>query len=161
MAVKSTTVEKEVKTVVAKAEEVKKDVVKEEAKKETTEKKAPAKKETAKKETVKKETTEKKAPAKKTAAKKEEVKKETAEKKAPAKKAPAKKAVEKTSLSIHVQFADRDYTEGYIRESCVNAYLNETGKKSSSIKKIEIYVKPADYAAYYVVNDDYAGRIDL
>lgn len=151
MAVKSTTVEKEVKAVEVKAEEVKKDVVKEEAKKETTEKKAPAKKTT-----VKKETAEKKAPAKKTTAKKE-----TEEKKAPAKKAPAKKAVEKTSLSIHVQFADRDYTEGYIRENCVNAYLNETGKKSSSIKKIEIYVKPADYAAYYVVNDDYAGRIDL
>ena len=34
------------------------------------------------------------------------------------------------------------------------AWMDETGKKESDIKDIQIYVKPEEHAAYYVVNQE-------
>lgn len=33
--------------------------------------------------------------------------------------------------------------------------------KRTAIEQIKVYVKPEDYAAYYVVNEKYAGKVDF
>ena len=117
-----------------KAAEVKAETVKAEAKK------APAKKAEPKKEAVKAET----------------VKKETVKKAAPAKKATTKKAVEPT---VVVQFGGQEVAMATVIENAKKAFEAE-GNKVSSIKEIHIYVKPEEYAAYYVING-VSGRINL
>ena len=86
----------------------------------------------------------------------EEPKKET--KKAPAKRAAAKDI----KTSVVVQFAGKEVTEKELIAAIKKAYTKK-GNKVGDIKTIEIYVKPEENAAYYVVNgvgaDDY--KIEL
>ena len=86
----------------------------------------------------------------------EEPKKET--KKAPAKRAAAKDI----KTSVGVQFAGKEVTEKELIAAVKKAYTKK-GNKVGDIKTIEIYVKPEENAAYYVVNgvgaDDY--KIEL
>ncbi len=114
---------------------------------------APVKAAEVKVETVK---TEVKAEAKKAEPKKETVKKETV-KKAPAKKAATtKKDVEPT---VVVQFAGQEVAMATVIENVKKAFEAE-GNKVSTIKEMQIYVKPEEYAAYYVING-VSGRINL
>ena len=98
-----------------------------------------------------------KAEAKAEAKKAEEPKKETA-KKAPAKRTAAKDI----KTSVVVQFAGKEVTEKDLIAAVKKAYTKK-GNKVGDIKTIEIYVKPEESAAYYVVNgigaDDY--KIEL
>ena len=86
----------------------------------------------------------------------EEPKKET--KKAPAKRTTAKDI----KTSVVVQFAGKEVTEKELIAAVKKAYTKK-GNKVGDIKTIEIYVKPEENAAYYVVNgvgaDDY--KIEL
>ncbi len=115
--------------------------------------------ETKAKETVKK--TEAKA---KTAAK-------AAETKATAAKATAKTAAKKTvakaaaktvavKAQTIVQFQNKEVDLVLVEERVKAAFVAE-GNKASSIKTINIYVKPEEYSAYYVINGKFSGRVDL
>ena len=90
-----------------------------------------------------------KAETKTEAPKAEEPKKETA----------AAKAIK---TSVVVQFAGKEVTEKELIAAVKKAYTKK-GNKVGDIKTIEIYVKPEENAAYYVVNgvgaDDY--KIEL
>lgn len=115
-----------------------------------TKKAAAVKTAVEKKETVKKEA----------AAKKETVKKETAAKKAPARRTAAKKA-EDVKATVTIQFAGKEVVAKNILEEAKKAFA--AANKGVEIKTIDIYVKPEENAAYYVVNgvgsDDY--KIEL
>ena len=102
----------------------------------------------------KKETAVKKASAKKTA-----VKKETTT----VKKTAAKKTVEKAEIteSVFVQFAGAEYNLDEVKANVKKAWMAETGKSESDIKDIQIYVKPEEHAAYYVVNGEESGKVIL
>lgn len=136
------------------ATEVKKEEVKKEAPKAEVKKEAP-KKEAPKKAEVKK------APAKKEAPKKEEVKKAPAKKEAPkkaaAKKAPAKKAEVKETFAV--QFAGKDYASDVIVKLVKDAY--KATKNKAAIKTLNVYVNTDDSRAYYVINDEFHGSVEL
>ena len=92
---------------------------------------------------------EAKAEAPKAEAKKaEEPKKETA-KKTPAKRTTAKDI----KTSVVVQFAGKEVAEKDLIAAVKKAYTKK-GNKVGDIKTIEIYVKPEESAAYYVVNGE-------
>ena len=115
---------------------------------------APAKKEAAKKEApAKKEAAKKAAPAKKEAVKKAApAKKEAAKKAAPAKKeAPAKKAAAKKE-AIYVQFAGKSYSNDELLKIAKDVWVYDMGQKAADMKSVEIYVKPEESMAYFVVN---------
>lgn len=121
-----------------------------------TEVKAPVKAEV--KTEIKTETTVPKAEEVK-AEVKAEVKEEA--KKAPAKKAtPAKAAKTEIKTALYVQFAGNEATEADIIDKVKAAYVAE-GHKESAIKEINLYVKPEEYAVYYVINDKAIGKVDL
>ena len=126
------------------ATEVKKEEVKKEAPKAEVKKEAP-KKEAPKKAEVKKAEA-KKAPAKKEAPKKAEVKKEEV------KKAPAKK-------EAAVQFAGKDYASDVIVKLVKDAY--KATKNKAAIKTLNVYVNTDDSRAYYVINDEFHGSVEL
>ena len=121
-----------------------KTVAKEVEKKETV-KAAPAKAEPVK------EDVKKAAPAKAEA-------KKPAAKKAPAKKAAAKPAAE--NASVTVQFGGREVSMDTVVENVKKAFEAE-GNKVSAIKELQVYVKPEEYAAYYVINQKFTGKVNL
>ena len=88
------------------------------------------------------------APAKKEAAKKEA----PAKKAAPAKKeAPAKKATAKKE-AIYVQFAGKSYSNEELLKIAKDVWVYDMGQKAADMKSVEIYVKPEESMAYFVVN---------
>lgn len=119
-----------------------------------------------------------KAEETKTAAKVEAVKKEAAaeEKKVAAKaeetKAAAKKTVKKAAKKVaekkeevlvpevFIQFNNREDVVADVVERAKAAYVAD-GHKASAIKSFQVYLKPEDGKAYYVVNQKYAGQVNL
>lgn len=143
------------KTATAKAKETA------EAAKKTAEKTAEVAKKTA--ETTK-ETAE---AAKKNAEKTAEAAKKTAEKTAEAAKKTAKKTVAKVAAKTAVvkaativQYQNNEVDTTKVEEKVKAQFVSE-GHKAASIKKLNIYIKPEEYSAYYVINDKFSGRVDL
>lgn len=125
------------------AKEASKDTVKEAAVKS-----APAKESV--KETVK--DTAKKATEKVEAATKTVVKKAAAKKAAPKK--------EELKPEVFIQFQGQEAVVADVIEKAKKQFEAE-GHRASSIKSIQVYLKPEEYAAYYVINQKHAGRVDL
>ena len=126
------------------AKEASKDTVKEAA----AVKSAPAKESV--KETVK--DTAKKATEKVEAATKTVVKKAAAKKAAPKK--------EELKPEVFIQFQGQEAVVADVIEKAKKQFEAE-GHRASSIKSIQVYLKPEEYAAYYVINQKHAGRVDL
>ncbi|MCI8745155.1 MAG: hypothetical protein HFI23_07195 [Lachnospiraceae bacterium] len=131
------------KTAPAKAAETAAALVKDAAEKAEPAKTAPVK------EAVK----EDKAPAKKAAAPKKAAAKTTTTK-------TAKTVKEAASQNVYIQFAGKEVkTEELVEQ--VKALWTAQGHRVSSIKSLEVYVKPEDAAAYYVINGKENGKIEL
>lgn len=119
----------------------------------------PAVKDTEAKKTVTEEVkaeTAKKAPAKKAAAKKPAAKKTTTKKTA----TKTTTSTKKVSTELYVQFAGYEVSEEDLVNRVKEAWVNE-GNKISTLKNINLYVKPEERKAYYVVNGSAAGALDI
>ena len=111
------------------------------------------------KEVVKETAVAEEAPAKaeeKPAAKAAKTTRTTAEKKAPAKA--AKKEAEQEMI---LQFGGREIKEKDLYERIQQIWIEGYGKKAEELKSLKVYVKPEEFTAYYVINDDVTGSIDL
>lgn len=113
--------------------------------------------EAAKKETIKK-TPAKKTPAEKVPAKKETDEKESAQKEAE-EKVSAKKAELKTEL--HVQFANQSLTQDDLVKIAKDVWEYDLNQKVSDMKTLELYVKPEERRAYYVINKEFTGSFGI
>ena len=100
-----------------------------------------------------KKATAKKATATKAVAEKAVEVKET--KKAPAKKAAAKKA------EVTVEFAGKAYSTEQLVQIAKDVWKYDLGRKATEFKTVEIYVKPEENQAYYVVNGEVTGSFAL
>lgn len=95
----------------------------------------------------------KRTPAKKSAAVKAKTTTSSTEKTAKTTKiAAAPKEV------IKLQFGSDEYDIAEIKKAVEADYK---GKFKGKVKTIDIYVKPDDKAAYYVINSDFSDKIDL
>ena len=96
---------------------------------------------------------------------KKAVKKTVASAKTTAKKATtaAKKATAAVKSAVYVQYAGREVDVTELTSAAQKDYMKKTGKKASEVKKVEIYIKPEENAAYYVVNGEgaYDYKIEL
>ena len=113
---------------------------------------APEVKEIVKTPEVKAEEPKKEAAPKKTVAPKKAAapKKEAPAKKAPAKKAPVKKEIK---TAVYVQYAGKEAEVEKLVAAAKKAYV-AAGHKETDIKTVEIYVKPEENTAYYVINGE-------
>ena len=82
-----------------------------------------------------------------------------AEKKAPVKKAASKKAELKTEMFL--QFAGKEYTDKEIFDKIKYVWSKVLKNKVGDMKDVKIYLKPEESAAYYVINGDTTGKVDL
>ena len=108
-------------------------------------------------------TPEVKAAPAKAEEKKVEVKKAAPAKKATAAKKPAakKEATAEVKTNIVLQYGDKNVTYDTIVTNAKNNFQYEMGGNVDAMKKLSVYVKPEENAAYYVVDDKVQGRIDL
>ena len=99
----------------------------------------------------------KKAPAKKAAVKTETVKKETA------KKAPAKTAVKKVEqkCEMHIQYAGKSYSQEDLVKIAKDVWKYDLKRKVGELNTVELYVKPEENKAYYVMNGEFTGSFDI
>ena len=84
-----------------------------------------------------------------------------------AKKTAQKKTTRKTttnkeasSTEVFVEFYGQQSSVESVEERVKAAFVAE-GHKAGTIKSLKIYLKPEEQAAYYVINDKFAGRVDL
>ena len=139
------------------SEAAKKETAKKETIKKTPAKKTPAEKVPAKKETDEKESAQKEAEEKESA-QKETDEKESAQKEAE-EKVPAKKAELKTEL--HVQFANQSLTQDDLVKIAKDVWEYDLNQKVSDMKTLELYVKPEERRAYYVINKEFTGSFGI
>lgn len=144
---KTTTAAKEVKPVATEAK-----AVAETKTAATTTAVEATKKEAATKEATK-EAPKKEAPKKEAATKKAATKKEApAKKEAATKKTTTKKTEIKTNVLL--QFAYKEVSFDDIVANVKEAWTSQFMGKLSDIKTLDIYVKPEEHKAYFVVNGD-------
>ncbi len=79
--------------------------------------------------------------------------KKTAEKAAP-KKPAAKKEIEAT---VSVQFSGKSYTTEELVTIAKDVWKYDLKQKASDFKSVELYVKPEENQAYYVINGEHTG----
>lgn len=87
--------------------------------------------------------------------------KKTAEKKPAAKKAPAKKAASKAEVkkeNVVLQFAGKEIE---IDSVIASAKADFKANNKGCVRSINVYVKPEEDAAYYVVNGKTTGKVNL
>lgn len=61
---------------------------------------------------------------------------------------------------IFVQYGGNDGSVNVIVENIKNEFIAQ-GHRASSIKDLKVYLKPEDGAAYYVINQKFAGKVSL
>lgn len=71
-----------------------------------------------------------------------------------------KKAAVQKVEEVYLQAGGCEWNVSDCKERAVAAFVAD-GHKASSVKKLVIYLKPEEGKAYYVVNDDENGSIDL
>ena len=107
-------------------------------------------------------------PEKKEAAKAIETKKDTTKKletkaavlvDTPETEAASKKAELKTEMFL--QFAGKEYTDKEIFDKIKYVWSKVLKNKVGDMKDVKIYLKPEESAAYYVINGDTTGKVDL
>ena len=117
-------------------------------------------------ETVKTVKTETAAPAVKAEVKETVKEAPKAEKKAevkaePKKRGPKPKAEKKEAVqNVYVQFAGKEILTADLAAQVTEKWV-ALGHRASSIKELNLYVKPEDSAAYYVINGKESGKIEL
>ncbi|MCM1259010.1 MAG: DUF6465 family protein [Roseburia sp.] len=141
----------EAKSSVAKAAEAMANEVKAFAAAKESEAKKPEVKEEPKKEVVKEIASEAKATAAKAGRKAAAKVKKTAT---------AKAVKEKVQPKVILEFNEYNADINAVVEKVKGIYVAD-GHRESSIKSLEVYMKPFENSAYYVINDKINGRIDL
>ena len=86
-------------------------------------------------------------------------KKETA-KKAPAKKATTTKKAD-VKATVNLQFAGKSYTNDDLIKIAKDVWKYDLGKKAADFKSLELYVKPEESRAYYVINGETTGSFAI
>lgn len=102
-------------------------------------------------------------PAKAVAAETKETVKPVKEKKPSraAKKAAAKAAAKEELVpEVFIQYQGNEAIVADVIEKAKNEFVAD-GHRASSIKSLQVYLKPEEFAAYYVINQKFAGRVDL
>ena len=63
-------------------------------------------------------------------------------------------------VSVVVQAAGKELTEAEIYERATEDWC-KAGNKKADLKELAVYVKPEDFAIYYVVNGSETGKVEF
>ncbi len=72
----------------------------------------------------------------------------------------AKKVREEVKPEVFIQYQGNEAMVAEAIEKAKLAFVAD-GHRLSTIKTFQVYLKPEEYAAYYVINKKFTGRVDL
>ena len=72
----------------------------------------------------------------------------------------ARAAKEELKPEVYIQYQGHEAMVADAIEKAKAQFVAE-GHRVSSIKSLQVYLKPEEYAAYYVINQKVAGKVDL
>ena len=61
-------------------------------------------------------------------------------------------------VTVHIQFSGKSYTCKDLAKIAKNVWVYDLGKKPGDFKSLDLYVKPEENIAYYVINGSVKGR---
>lgn len=112
--------------------------------------------------TIEKKTEAKKIAEPKKVSEKTPVKKAAPKKTETAKKVPAeKKKKEAVKESFTIQYMGKEAGKDEIMTRIHKSWTEEFGKKASDMKSLDLYIKMDEGIVYYVINDDFPGKIEI
>lgn len=85
--------------------------------------------------------------------------KKTRARKTSAKTTTAAKTAAKCEM--YLQFAGKEYSEKELMKKVKEVWTKDLKHKVGELKDVKLYLKPEESAAYYVINKDTTGRIEL
>ena len=62
--------------------------------------------------------------------------------------------------ALYVEYAGKQVEDKTLVATAKELWVAE-GNKVKDIKTLNLYVKPEENAAYYVINEDFSGKIEL
>lgn len=98
--------------------------------------------------------------AQKAAAAKSAVK-STAKKAASRKPSTRAKKAETVKETVSIQFAGKDYTTEALVKIARDVWQYDLKKDPADFKEVQLYVKPEESKAYYVINGEESGSFDI
>ncbi|MGI6094282.1 MAG: DUF6465 family protein [Lachnospiraceae bacterium] len=75
-----------------------------------------------------------------------------------------KKTTTKTAAkkqTVYVQFGNKEILPKEVIARVKKIWTEEMGNKVKDIKDLKLYIKPEESAAYYVINEEVTGSIEL
>jgi hypothetical protein len=87
--------------------------------------------------------------------------KKQAEKSAGSSAKKSRSARARIAQNITLQYQGRDVKTADLEARVREIWEKEYGKAADDLRKIDLYLKPEDNAAYFVLNGSYTGHIDL
>lgn len=70
------------------------------------------------------------------------------------------KAVQEVETEVILQYREYEVNMDDVTKR-VKAHYLAKGHKEEDIENMQIYVKPEDFTAYYVINDGVVGKVNL
>ncbi|HIS30569.1 MAG TPA: hypothetical protein IAB44_03325 [Candidatus Limivivens intestinipullorum] len=84
---------------------------------------------------------------------------EKAAEKVPAKKTTARRTAVKET--VYLQYMGKEINQNDIIEEVKKIWTEQLGKKASEMKTLAVYLKPEENTAYYVINDEVRGSVQI
>lgn len=69
-------------------------------------------------------------------------------------------AAKEAATEVILQYRDYEVNMDDVTERVKSHYIAK-GNQADSIESMQIYVKPEDFTAYYVINDGVVGKVNL
>lgn len=63
--------------------------------------------------------------------------------------------------NIYLQYMGKEFSTSDVMKKVKDVWVKELGKKPEELRSVNVYLKPEEFAAYYVINDEVNGKIDL
>lgn len=63
--------------------------------------------------------------------------------------------------NIYLQYMGKEFSTSDVMKKVKEIWTKELGKETTELRSVNVYLKPEEFAAYYVINEEVTGKIDL
>lgn len=63
--------------------------------------------------------------------------------------------------NIYLQYMGKEFSTSDVMKKVKDIWTKELGKETTELRSVNVYLKPEEFAAYYVINEEVTGKIDL
>ena len=62
---------------------------------------------------------------------------------------------------IYLQYMGKEFSTADVMKQIRQIWTKELKRSPEELRSVNVYLKPEEFAAYYVINDEVNGKIDL